>query len=436
MSLVKRQGMSSKATQLTARANKLPVAMTLEGHGPAQNNGFTRVAISYFPDGKQMFSGCRDGTSRRWDLETGKEIEEARDVCEQDIWAVAVSRDGRWVVTSIAKDPLGDHPGEIKARDVERGVVKTFKGHSLPHQGNMMCIDISADNKLLASGAGDGFRIWSLDTGEPLTSPSEFKTPTHHSVDVDGVRFSQDSTKLAVRALGIKVWDIQARKILDVTKFGPALARGWGLPTGVPLFWTTKDRTIVTAITWFYKSEGDDEDEDHPTNMINELDALTLESVGAPFEDSNHINSLALSLDCALLASASYDGIKLWAFESRQLLASFGIHRVCDIIFSPSSRQLAYSEFSPPTEFGEFDQPTKFGSPKICICDIPPNILAKIWPEQEAVKVCNCPRTSTSLVLMSSYRPSNLNIHRSLINSMYVILFVHSSLLLILRLSV
>jgi WD40 repeat protein len=72
--------------------------------------------------------------------------------------------------------------------------------------------------------------------------------------------------------------------------------------------------------------------------MINELDALTMESVGAPFEDTNHIDSLALSLDCALLASASSDGIKLWAFESRQLLASFDIHySVYDITFSPNS---------------------------------------------------------------------------------------------------
>jgi WD40 repeat protein len=144
----------------------------------------------------------------------------------------------------------------------------------------------------------------------------------------------------------------------------------------------------------------DDEYHGHPDNMINELDALTLESVGAPFEDTNHIDSLALSLDCALLASASRDGIKLWAFESRQLLASFDIHyRVCNITFSPNSRQLAYSEFGQPTEFGDFRIPTKYGPPKVYICDIPLNILARIWPEQEAVNVRIFPHTSTSPVV-------------------------------------
>jgi WD40 repeat protein len=205
-----------------------------------------------------------------------------------------------------------------------------------------MCIDISVDSKLLASGAGDGFWIWSLDTGKLLAGPSEFKTPPYHGVWA--VRFSQDSTKLAVIAggSGIEVWDIQAHKLDVVTKSGPA--RDWTMAGGVPLFWTTKDRTIVAAITWYPRPA--DDDEYHPANMINELDALTLESVGAPFEDTNHIDSLALSLDCALLASASRDEIKLWAFESRQLLASFGIHYgVCDLIFSPNSRQLTRKRF-------------------------------------------------------------------------------------------
>ncbi|KAJ8584498.1 YVTN repeat-like/Quino protein amine dehydrogenase [Rhizopogon salebrosus TDB-379] len=385
MSLVKRQSIASKAMRHTARADKLPVVMTLEGHGPARDNLFNHVFISYFPDGKQMFSGSRDGTSRRWNLETGKEIDEVQDVCEQDIGAVAVSRDGRWVISTIGEDPSGDRPGEIKARDVETEVVKTFKGYSLPRQGHMMCIDISVDSKLLVSGAGDGFWIWSLDTGKLLAGPSEFKTHTYHHVE--GVRFSQDSTKLAVIAggSGIEVWDTQAHKLHVVTKSGPA--RVWTMPGRVPLFWTTKDRTIVAAITWYPRPADDDGDEDHPANMINELDALTLENVGAPFEGhTGSITSLALSLDCALLASASRDGIKLWAFKLRQLLASFDVHyRVCDITFSPNSQQLAYSEFGQPTEFGDFGIPTKCGPPKVYICDIPPNILARIWPEQEAV---------------------------------------------------
>jgi WD40 repeat protein len=81
-------------------------------------------------------------------------------VNKQDIKAVAVSRDGRWVINIIGEDPSGDRPGGIKVCNVETGVVKTFKGHS----PGIICIDISVDSKLLASGVGDGFRIWNYLT--------------------------------------------------------------------------------------------------------------------------------------------------------------------------------------------------------------------------------------------------------------------------------
>ncbi|KAG2343608.1 hypothetical protein BDR05DRAFT_837891, partial [Suillus weaverae] len=59
------------------------------------------TSIFYFPDGQRIISGSDDEkTTRQWDLQAGKEIEEARDVCEQEVHAVAVSRDGRWVITA------------------------------------------------------------------------------------------------------------------------------------------------------------------------------------------------------------------------------------------------------------------------------------------------------------------------------------------------
>jgi WD40 repeat protein len=42
-----------------------------------------------------MISGSDDKTARQWDLKAGREIEEARDVCESDVWAVTLSRDGQ-----------------------------------------------------------------------------------------------------------------------------------------------------------------------------------------------------------------------------------------------------------------------------------------------------------------------------------------------------
>jgi WD40 repeat protein len=91
----------------SAAADKPIEVMTLKCHETYVNyfpdgkrvENFNGVSISYFPDGKQMISGYGDKTVRLWDLEAVKEIKEARVVCEQEVRAVAVSRDDHWVIT-------------------------------------------------------------------------------------------------------------------------------------------------------------------------------------------------------------------------------------------------------------------------------------------------------------------------------------------------
>ncbi|KAJ8589150.1 WD40 repeat-like protein [Rhizopogon salebrosus TDB-379] len=328
--------------------------MTLEGHETTVNylshgqrvENHSGVFTSYLPDGKQMISGSGDKTVRLWDLEAGKEIEEARIVREQQARAVAVSRDGHWVITA-GGELFRDGPGELEAREVDTGIVKTFDGHSQP----VTCIDIGLDSKQLASGSVDGTaRIWCLDTGELVAGP--FETVRW----VGAVRFSQNLKKLAVRSWEyLEVWDIQSQKS-DGRVVGKSSAE---LCTPAPMFWTTKDRTIVTRFT-FHREVA---------KTIYGFDSSTLETVGTPFEGHIHpVTGLALSFDCALLASASLDNtINLWAFESRQLLASFDQITVRFLVLSPDSRQLAFTTY-------------ELGPPKIYIRNIPPDVLAIIWP--------------------------------------------------------
>ncbi|KAG1857278.1 WD40-repeat-containing domain protein, partial [Suillus tomentosus] len=240
-----------------------------------------------------MSSGSEDKTIRRWDLREGKEIEESREI------------------------------------------VRTF------YIGWITCFDISADSALVAGGSYDGTTwIWSLDTGELIAGP--FKT---YEDPITSLRLSEDSRKLAVssnQGQYLQVWNVQAQKLL-VQKSSPSWP-GFNLP----VFWTTKDKSIIAAFRFT--------DDDNGT--IYEFDASTLKTVGAPFKPTMHvIYSLALSSDCVLLASSSYRIIKLWAFESRQLLASFDVSGFPKtLVLSPHSRQLAY---------------TTFYDAKIFICDIP-----------------------------------------------------------------
>ncbi|KAG1751499.1 WD40-repeat-containing domain protein [Suillus paluster] len=376
--------MASSSMQPVVAANKsiLTPVMTLEGHKRFNynlRNGerdlYPQVrSISYFPDGKQMISGALDMTIRRWDLREGKEIEEVRDVCEQRVDMLEVSRDGRWVVTAGG----GNHTtegGKLKVCEVETGFVRIFQSHSKPQW--IQCIDISPDSTLLAAGSIDYIldgigsstaRIWNLDTGKLVAGP--FKND--HCLG--SVRFSRDSKKLAVMldiAKRLEVWDVQTQKLV-VSVGNSSYSGDWTLAR-TPVFWTTQDKTIVAAFSFKNFKPRIDVRDDPIT--IYEFDASILEIVGAPFKGhTRFIANLALSFDCALLASTAYDNtaydntIKLWAFQSRQLLASFDVQLLDMLIYSPNSHQLAY---------------TTLGDTKIHIYDIPLDILASIRPTRQ-----------------------------------------------------
>ncbi|KAG1760177.1 WD40-repeat-containing domain protein [Suillus occidentalis] len=341
--------MASASTKAAATKSILKPSITLKGHGE-------RIwSMSYFPDGQRMISGSDDKTARQWDVKAGKEIEEARSDCERRVLAVAVSRNGRWVATAGGE---WDTP-KLKVCDVETGIVKTFKGHS----STISCIDISADSKLLASGSDDKTaRIWNLDTGELVAGP--FQSISH----ISAVRSSPDSRKLAIKLdIGtcLEIWDIQPQK-LDVRIGKP----GYSIISLSPIFWTNKNETVITAFEFTTDSDSESielPDMDDNPKMIYEFDASTLETVGAPFEGhGKRVTGLALSFDNALLVSASFDdAIKLWAFESRQLLASYDIKAIISsLVLSPDSRKIAYAA-------------NTTGDHKICICDTPPDVLAQ-----------------------------------------------------------
>jgi WD40 repeat protein len=190
-----------------------------------------------------------------------------------------------------------------------------------------------------------------LDTGELVAGPFDIGV-----VIPGGVRFSEDSRKLAVSSyyaeeFQLQVWDVQTQK-LDAQRSDHSR-----VVLNLPVFWTTKDKSIVAACRFIA-------DHSSLSSMICEFDASTLKTVGAPFKYTYFVRGLALSSDCVLLASSSYDNtIKLWAFVSRQLLASFNSESPVTLVLSPDSRQLAY---------------TTDDDAKIYICDIPANILASI----------------------------------------------------------
>jgi len=343
--------------------------------------------MAYVPDGKRMISVSEDNTIRQWDLQAGKEIEEVRDVYEGELHLAEISRNGQWVMTLRQDEEY--RPLELKAYEVETGIVKTFQDSR-----EISCIDISADGKFLASGGSvrdSTVLIWGMDTGKLVAGPFQSDAFVHT------IRFSPDSKKLAVKSEGgkcLEVWDVQTQK-LDA-RVGK---KGYGYITSAPMFWTKKG-TIVAVFNFDF-----DDDHSKPTT-IYEFDASTLETVGDPFQGhTDPIHELALSFDGTLLASSSGNStIKLWSLEPRQLLASFHVQHefLYDLTFSPDTRQLAY-----------------WADHKIFICNTPPDILAniKVAPDVQAiVRIC-CIYLIVD-VLISSSRSIHLTIQPSTSYSM------------------
>jgi WD40 repeat protein len=234
-----------------------------------------------------------------------------------------------------------------------------------------------------------------MDTGKLVAGPFESDD------EVGAVRFSPDSKKLAVESNAnrkwLEVWDVQTQK-LDA-RVRKKVSR---YVTGAPYMFWTKNGTMLAAFSF------DFDDHDSEPKTVYEFDASTLETVGDPFEGHTHaISQLALSSDGTLLASLSSvdKTIKLWAFESHHLLASFDAPLEVypySLTFSPDIRQLAYSAYH-----------------KIFICNTPPDILAKIRlaPDAQAmVRIC-CIYLIVD-VLKSSSRSMHLTIQPSTSYSM------------------
>ncbi|KAG2049277.1 hypothetical protein BDR06DRAFT_961618 [Suillus hirtellus] len=107
----------ASSTKAAATKSVLTSTITLKYHGEWVQS------ISYLPDGQRI---SEEKSARQWSPKSGKELMEARGVGGERVCAVAVSRDGRWVVTAGGD---GDH------------------GHTI----RIECIDISASNTLLSS---------------------------------------------------------------------------------------------------------------------------------------------------------------------------------------------------------------------------------------------------------------------------------------------
>jgi len=154
----------------------------LNGHGEAC------MAMLPTPDGEMLLTGSRDGTSRFWDLRTGRPvIELARGI------ALQLSPDGR---SAIYWQP-GVGYGLWTVHRAEG-----FATHATdPGQGGMSTFDLSLDGRWAVGTQSKGFRFWAVAGGfEKFVALPDFYS----------ARFTTDSQALLVcRARGLEWWPFE-----------------------------------------------------------------------------------------------------------------------------------------------------------------------------------------------------------------------------------
>lgn len=142
-----------------------------------EGHQFLISSAMYFPDGKQILTAAVDNTVRVWNIETGSELFSLPGTGLSA--AVALSRDGRWIVTgseSQAKKQAETATTTpmlwpAKLWDAKTGsLVRTFPGNL----SEITAVAISADNLYVLTGDARGrCRLWETATGKMLWDVKE-----------------------------------------------------------------------------------------------------------------------------------------------------------------------------------------------------------------------------------------------------------------------
>jgi len=154
--------------------------------------------IAFSSDDQRLASTSWDGSVKVWDIKAGKEIVRISDLGINSLFDVALSQDGKQLITSNF-----NNQGYVYLWDAYTGKeVQKLAGAGQDVYG----IAISPDGRLLAIGWENGFiNIWDLSSGKKLQEYSA------HAGLIVHLAFSKDGTRLASASFDkfAKVWEVQ-----------------------------------------------------------------------------------------------------------------------------------------------------------------------------------------------------------------------------------
>ena len=305
-------------------------------------SGHTDVvaSVAFSPDGKLLASGSSDNTVRLWEVETGRE---ARSLVQFKAQSVVFSPDGKLLASGSGSwskaQSIRSRDNTVRLWDVATGrELRAMTGHS----DQVDSLAFSPDGKLLASGSWDKtVKLWEVETGR------EARALAGHTRVVASVAFSPDGKFLANGSWdkNIKLWEVATghdlRAFVGHTDVVASVAFS---PDGKLLASGSDDKT---AKLWEVATGRELRTLTGHSGTPGPADLFSPDGFARLLHGADHsikVRSVAFSPDGKLLASRSWDTIKLWEVatgrELRALTGNFG-DRVNSVALSPDGRLLA-----------------------------------------------------------------------------------------------
>ena len=266
--------------------------------------------VAFHPDGIHLLGGSNDGI-QRLRLADGQEVGKQMGIRS---FAIAVSRDHRWIVAGMGKGGASVWDAELREKVID-----------VEDTNTVWAVDVSPDSTRFATGTEEDASIWSISSGERLVGPLK------HGGFVRGIRFSPSGEHIAsMEKKSIRIFDSRTGdELTTITTAAPSLV------VNTPLAWSNDGRQIFaisndTKIRAFQVSTGSQLTESQILNggdaksialatsgkfiatcagsTIYFLDASTLTRIGHVIKESTYIKSIALSLDSRYIATGLDDG--------------------------------------------------------------------------------------------------------------------------------
>ena len=284
----------------TTAQSETSLVRTLNGHTGAV------WAVAVTPDGRQVVSSSGDMTLRIWDLGSGAIVRTLGEHSDT-VTAVAVTPDGRQVVS-------GSGGGTLRVWDCASGAsVCTLSGHT----GRVNSVAVTPDGRQVVSGSDDRtVRVWDLASGETV------RTLSGHTGGVKAVAVTPDGRQVVSGAddRTARVWDLANGE--TVHTLGGHSDSVWAVAV------TADSHQVVSGA-------GD--------NTLRVWDLASGETVRTLSGHTGPVYAVALTADGRQIVSGSWDKtLHVWDFASGENVRTLSGHSdsVWAVAVTPDGRQV------------------------------------------------------------------------------------------------